>query len=134
MCQLKQINELSQEYSWFENFYANLRRKLIRIYIKSYFLKNKVWARFKLIDKRPFLQNFEQAKIYPGDIVRVRSKKEIKSLLDIHGRYKNLPFMDDMYNYCGKEYKVLTMVNYFYDETKQKLCKCKDIFILEGSF
>jgi len=134
MCQLKFIHELGQESSWIDNFYANLRRKLIQIYIKANFIKHKLWFRLVPIDKRSFLQDSERPQIYPGDIVRVRSKGKIKSLLDHHGIYKGCPFIDEMYNHCGKEYKVLTKVNYFHDESKQKLCKCKDIFILEGIF
>jgi len=134
MCQLEYINELGQECSWLENTYANLRKKLIKIYIRVRFLKRSTQARFFTINKRRVLQNLEPPQIYPGNIVKVRLKNEIKSLLDIHGKYKGLPFMDEMYNYCGKEYKVLATVDYFYDESKQKLCKCKDTVILEGAF
>jgi hypothetical protein len=39
-----------------------------------------------------------------------------------------------MYEYCGKEYKVIKKVDYFFDETKQKMCKCNGIFLLDGAY
>ncbi len=41
--------------------------------------------------------------------------------------------MDEMYPLCGKSFKVIDQVSYFYDELKDKVCKCKDIFFLEGA-
>jgi hypothetical protein len=133
MCQLKYVHELVHESSWLDDSYASLRRKLAQIYIKATFLKKKVLLTLSPTKERPFLQNFEQSQIYPGDTVRVLSKEKIKNLLDHRGAYKGCDFMEEMYNCCGKEYKVLTKVAYFYDESKQKLCKCKDIFFLEGA-
>lgn len=134
MCQLKYIHELVQEASWLDNSYASLRRKLGQTYIKAAFLKNKVWLKLSPTNERPFLQNFEQSQICPGDTVRVRSKEQIKNLLDHRGAYKGCEFMQEMYDYCGKEYKVLAKVSYFYDESKEKLCKCNDFFFLDGSY
>ena len=38
-----------------------------------------------------------------------------------------------MFTHCGKEYNVLKEANYFYDEVKQKLFKCKEIVILDDT-
>jgi len=132
MCQLKYIHELGQESSWLDNFYANLRKRYFQIYNKANFLKNKLRHRSAPIENKTFSQNPQQPQIYPGETVRVRSEEEIDNLLNHQVIYKGCPFMPEMYDCCGKEYKVLTKVNYFYDESKQKLCKCKDIFILDG--
>ena len=69
----------------------------------------------------------------PGDTVKVLSREKIIRLLDYRGIYKGCPFIEEMYDHCNKEYKVLKEANYFYDEIKQKLCKCKDIVVLEGT-
>jgi hypothetical protein len=41
-----------------------------------------------------------------GDWVEVRSKEEILRSLDKNGRLEGLPFMPQMFEYCGKRFKV----------------------------
>jgi hypothetical protein len=41
-----------------------------------------------------------------GDLVEVRSKQEILGTLDEMGRMEGLPFMPQMFQYCGKRFKV----------------------------
>ena len=41
-----------------------------------------------------------------GDWVEVRSKEEILSTLDKSGRLEGLPFMPQMFKYCGQRFQV----------------------------
>lgn len=41
-----------------------------------------------------------------GDWVEVRSQEEILRTLDDHGRLERLPFMPQMFKYCGQRFKV----------------------------
>ena len=41
-----------------------------------------------------------------GDWVEVRSKREILESLDTQGRLDSLPFMPQMFQYCGKQFRV----------------------------
>jgi len=41
-----------------------------------------------------------------GDFVEVRSKEEILRTLDEHGRMEGLPFMPQMFQYCGQRFEV----------------------------
>lgn len=41
-----------------------------------------------------------------GDWVRVRSKEEILSTLDQNGRLEQMPFMPEMFQFCGKKLQV----------------------------
>jgi hypothetical protein len=41
-----------------------------------------------------------------GDWVEVRSREEILATLDEHGRLNNLPFMLEMFEYCGRRLRV----------------------------
>jgi hypothetical protein len=41
-----------------------------------------------------------------GELVEVRSKEEILATLDKSGRLDGLPFMPQMFGYCGKQFKV----------------------------
>src|SRR5581483_8696229 len=45
-------------------------------------------------------------KFRAGDWVEVRSKEEILSTLDKKGRLEELPFMPQMFQYCGRRFKV----------------------------
>lgn len=41
-----------------------------------------------------------------GEIVEVLSKEEILATLDRNGRYESLPFMPEMFQYCGQRFRV----------------------------
>jgi hypothetical protein len=45
-------------------------------------------------------------KLHVGDWIEVRSKQEILSTLDKRGQLDGLPFMPQMFNYCGKRFQV----------------------------
>ena len=45
-------------------------------------------------------------KLRAGDWVEVRSKEEILRSLDKNGRLEGLPFMPQMFQYCGKRFRV----------------------------
>lgn len=45
-------------------------------------------------------------KLCAGDWVEVRSKEEILLTLDKSGRLENMPFMPQMFDYCGKRFRV----------------------------
>lgn len=133
MCQLKCIHEIGEKESRLDLFLELLRMKLRKHKRLVYYLKNKLSKRQISKDKIVFKPELEKVTIRRGDIVKVRSKEEIWSLLDEQEKYKGCPFMENMFDLCEKEYKVLKEVSYFYDENKQKLCKCKDLFILKGA-
>ncbi|MGB7767968.1 MAG: hypothetical protein WBN22_03840 [Verrucomicrobiia bacterium] len=46
------------------------------------------------------------SKLKAGDWVEVRSKEEILKTLDRKGQMEGLPFMPQMFQYCGKRFKV----------------------------
>ena len=45
-------------------------------------------------------------KLSAGDWVEVRSKEEILRTLDKSGRMQGLPFMPQMFKYCGQRFQV----------------------------
>src|ERR1041385_7947764 len=45
-------------------------------------------------------------KLSSGDWVEVRSKEEILRTLDTRGQLEGLPFMPQMFQYCGKRFQV----------------------------
>lgn len=44
--------------------------------------------------------------LYPGDVVRVRSLREVVATLDGDGTLQALPFMPEMAAFCGKQFRV----------------------------
>ena len=56
--------------------------------------------------------------INPGELVKVRSREEIDSMLDDKGVYKKLPAMHTQYNFCDETCRVKNEINYFYDGEK----------------
>ena len=47
------------------------------------------------------------SKVRAGEWVQVRSKEEILLTLDENGRSEGLPFMPEMFEFCGKQFRVL---------------------------
>ncbi len=47
-----------------------------------------------------------KTKLKAGDLVEVRSKEEILATLDKRGQLEGLPFMPQMFQYCGRRLKV----------------------------
>lgn len=45
-------------------------------------------------------------KLKPGDWVEVKSKEEILNSLDTRGQMEGLPFMPQMFQYCGQKFRV----------------------------
>lgn len=48
----------------------------------------------------------QQTKFFPGDLVRVRQLDEILATLDGQGTLDKLPFMPEMREFCGREFRV----------------------------
>jgi hypothetical protein len=47
-------------------------------------------------------------KVHAGDWVQVRSADEILTTLDKNGRLEGLPFMPQMFTYCGQSFRVVS--------------------------
>lgn len=131
-CQLTNMHELVLRNSGLNNLFQ-LRIKLVwSTKKKVIFLKNKLFHSIIRQKKTEALGIFGHTQIVPGDMIKVRSEEEIRSVLNDWGGYKGCIFTPEMYGHCNKTYRVFKKIDYFYDEVKQKMCKCKDIFLLEG--
>lgn len=70
----------------------------------------------------------------PGELVQVRTRKEIVDTLDIEGKNRGLTFDREMLIYCGGSYRVLKRVEKIIDEPSGKMMPMKrDCVILEGA-
>jgi len=132
MCQLISISGLGKRNFWINNF-LQMRVKILRkLKRNTIFFKNKFFRILNPESHAPNLVDSGQANIRPGEWVKVRSKNDIRRTLDDREKYKGCRFEYEMYEHCGKTYKVLKVIDYFFDEARQKMCKCQDTVILDG--
>jgi len=69
-----------------------------------------------------------------GDMVRIRSKEEIQQTLDKNNRLAGCLFMEEMWQYCETEHKILKKVDYFYDEANRRMCKARSTVLLDSVY
>ena len=68
-----------------------------------------------------------------GSFVRVKSREKILQNLDALNKRNGCLFMDQMWECCGKEFKVLKIINNYFDEYQYKMYKTKSsLYLLEG--
>ena len=71
--------------------------------------------------------------LQPGELVRVKSKEEIVTTLDVNNSNRGLSFDPEMLWYCGREARVLRRVERIIDERTGKLLRIKrPCIVLEG--
>jgi hypothetical protein len=71
--------------------------------------------------------------LQPGELVRVKSYKEIRTTVDGHNMNRGLAFDAELVPYCGGIYRVKTRVNNFIDEKTGKMRSLKTpAVMLEG--
>jgi hypothetical protein len=69
-----------------------------------------------------------------GEWVEVRSQSEILGTLDSNGRLENLPFMPEMFQYCGKNFRVFKRADKTCEYTQGwSIRRMKDSVHLEGA-
>jgi hypothetical protein len=59
--------------------------------------------------------------LFPGELVRIKSRAEIAETLDRQNRNRGLTFDSEMLRYCGGEYRVLRRVERIIDEKTGEL-------------
>ena len=153
MCQVKYVKEIASKPTLklrIEQIYWRIRKKLRKLK----FLRNMKRNLTKTHSQRPTVSQIssnpmsdsrnpskrrsKDSQIYvytplkKGDTVKVRSKEEISQMLDENDKYKGCYFMEEMWQYCGTKQKVLTKVEYFYDELSSVMRKANNIVLLEG--
>ena len=67
----------------------------------------------------------------PGQVVRVRSKEEIRATLNRWDQLKGCSFTDEMWAFCGTRQRVLKRVERFLDERDYLVKKCNGLVILD---
>lgn len=130
-CQLTNIHDLAQKNSWFNDFFQ-MRTKILRTWKRTLrFGWNRLSRQLRPSPRAESLKEDIDGSIQEGDIVKIKSWDELRKLLDDRGRYRRLFFINEMYEFCDKEYIVLKVIDSYYDEARNKMCKSKNVVILE---
>ena len=133
MCQLQSLREWDYRNLPLKRLYDSRIRILWSAKLHLKYLLNR--AVFALKNKRwkdGTRDRGDVSGLRPGDAVRVASRKEIDETLDHWGAVNGCVFLREMDRYCGGTYKVLKTVEYFYDEKRGRLVRCRDLVILDG--
>ena len=68
-----------------------------------------------------------------GDVVKVRSREQIMEGLDTLNSHEGCGIMNQMWEYCGKRFKILKVLNHFFDEYRFRMYRPRaPFYILEG--
>ena len=84
------------------------------------------------LEKTKKSQYDEVLNLKPGELVEVKSEREILATLDAGGKNRGLLWMRGMKDYCGKTYRVLRRVETILLESNGKLRKMRNTVLLEG--
>ena len=71
-------------------------------------------------------------RLRPGDLVRIRSKSEIRSTLSNWNDLKGCAMMEEMWDYCDTRHRVFKRVERFLDERDYLVKQTSGIVLLEG--
>jgi hypothetical protein len=98
------------------------------------------WWFFKSTSRKQTTPAFNSESVSPGDLVEVRSKKEILQTLTRQGQNFGLAFSAEMLTLCGHRYRVVNNVRQMIDEETGKMrflkrsCLTLDSATCKGAF
>ncbi len=75
---------------------------------------------------------FKSQPLQEGDLVKVRPIHEIVQTLNFRQKLGGCFFLEDMENFCDREFLVEKKVGYFFDELAYKIYKTSDVVLLQG--
>ena len=127
-CQVQSVPEISDKLSPWSIITQRLRKVIHAAKRRMLFLPR------HLTMDRDSERGSQNGNLQDGDLVRVRSKKEIDATLDGWNRLGGCAFMEEMQNYCDTERRIFKKVNQFLDERDYLMKKTKKIYLLEGVY
>lgn len=67
-----------------------------------------------------------------GDVVTIRSKEDVVETINPLNKKDGCLFMEQMWNYCGKNFRILKIVKNYFDEYRFKMFKVEPpLYILK---
>ena len=132
-CQIKCLVQMSEPLSRIE-IALQLRHKLKRVIKRRLiYLRNQLNRVNGVADSSTRIRKTDIGQtLVVGQSVRIRSREEIQATLDNWNHLRGCAFMEEMWQYCGTNQRILKPVLRFVDERDQRLKKSRGIVFLEG--
>ena len=132
-CQLGRLGQVHEPLGSFESVSQVPKRVKRIVRRRLFFMRNVIGKLFH----NPALQSSNAMDISAeplnvGDLVRVRSKEEIRATLGDWNALQGCVFMEEMWQHCGTVQRVLKPVERFLDERDYHIKKIRETVILEG--
>lgn len=90
------------------------------------------WLRKKVTARDKNREYYEVLNLQPGELVEVKSEKEIRETLDRKGKNRGLEFMPEMRKYCGKRFKVYKRLGKIILESTGEIRRIRNTVLLDG--
>ncbi|NLF07496.1 MAG: hypothetical protein GX594_05885 [Pirellulaceae bacterium] len=74
----------------------------------------------------------EELNLKPGELVQIKTLKEIEDTLDAQGRNRGLTFEPEMAMHCGRRYRVSEPLNKIIVEATGEMVQLKNTVVLDG--
>ncbi len=112
----------------------------IVLFNKYQALSHRLPSRLRIRDGRPWpfyaptgerRRPTEALGLQPGDLVEVKPLAEIEATLDDKDSVRGLRFSGEMLPYCGKQARVLDVIERIIDERSGRMLKLRDCVLLE---
>lgn len=100
-----------------------------RLFIRRMKMKSRRGKEGKAAFKDEPVLNLEK-----GEIVKVRSRREIEQTLDENNQFQGVEFMETMWQFCDGTYEVMKRLERILDPWENRLRKCRNMVILKGLF
>lgn len=135
-CQIHCVPQLAQPIHAMEKankFFSRIRRfaKRRAIFIENWLLRN-IFQKNKNNTNNAVHEITQIAHLQAGDLVRVKSKEEIRSTLNNWNSINGCAFLEEMWPYCGTTHRIMKRVERFLDERDYQMKKTKGVVLLEG--
>lgn len=125
-------NEQKSQYLYPSKYYKDILCYLKDKYHNQYWhvLPNEL-ARYWKENCKAVARHISKYKV--GDRVKIRSSGKIQQSLNPLNQLDGCLFMDQMWNYCGNEYRIIKAVEHIFDEYDLKMYKClSTLYLLDG--
>ena len=100
-----------------------------RLFIRRMNMKSRTGNEGKVAFRHETVLNLQK-----GDIVKVRSRKEIEQTLDENNQFQGVEFMETMWQFCDQTYEVMKRLERILDPWEDRLRKCRNMVILKDLF
>ena len=88
------------------------------------------WTKAQLVVPR----SADERRLKAGDWVRIKSRTEIEAMQQGADASDVVVFIPaPMSRYCGRTLRVLSVLEHYYDEVREGLCRAENAILLEGS-